>query len=183
MKKGLIATVGVIVIGGVLGLSYYNGNINVETEDKPAAEVESKTVAAEADQKEENETTKEVVIEAPIERTVETNGDYPWERFRSAAIIEQQNAGEVVYLFSDAEPLENMISSFSTSEPIEDAPISKEENSESMAGYLDAFISGVEKYYPAKKEYFDKLRSVKDSLLLYDYDSIPQQITEAKQLR
>lgn len=135
-------------------------------------------------------TQQPVVKEAPTIRTVDTQNDYPWKYLSADAIIQQQQAGQVVFLMSDAETLENSISSFSQNEfkELEDKtknPFgnSKDKMADSWAKYLDGFIQGVEKYYPDKVDYFSKMADVKIELENHVYDTIPNLINEAKQLR
>jgi hypothetical protein len=175
MKKGLLALAGVVLTGGIIGMSYFNAEDETE-------EVKTSTERTEiaSDSTESKEAA--VTMPAPTERTVDIAG-YPWEELSTDNIITQQNSGETVFLFSDAEPLENMISSFAVSEEIEGAPITKQGNAETFANYLKGFIQGTQEYFPDKKDYFLKLSEIENALLTGDFDSIPAKVEQAKALR
>jgi hypothetical protein len=168
--KALIAGVvfvGVVGVGSVLGYSYYD--------DGKQAEVEPAAVASASSDKEEP------AIEAPTERTVNTNGDVPWNYMSSEQIVAAQNNGEVVYLFSDAEALEDYTANLA-SNPVNE-PYNKEDLVDSWVGQIDAFIAGVKDDKPGKLDYFMKLEEVKSAMAAYNYDKVPVLVEEAKQLR
>lgn len=159
--------VGVIGVGSVLGFSYYNADSEVKTEETQA----EPTVQAESTP----------TNSAPTERTVETNGDVPWNYMSSEQIIAAQNNGKVVYLFSDAEALENYTVSLA-SNPVNE-PYNKEDLAESWAGQIGAFILGVKDGMPSELDYFMKLEEVKSAMASYEYEKVPALVEEAKQLR
>lgn len=170
MKKSLLAAAGIVIVGGALGLSYYNAD-EKEVSSEPV--VQSST-AAEPDVE---------VKEAPKARTVELNAGYPWEYYGAKDIIQLQKDGEVVYLYSDAEALENTILEFINSEELEGAPISKVDNGISFSEYLDGFIQGVEPYRQLDTAYFDKMREVVSGLKSANFDTVLVKIKEAKKMR
>lgn len=172
MKKSLLAAAGVVVIGGVMVMSYLGLNT---TDASPEPVIQSSTVV---------EAEEEVEVkEAPKARTVELNAGYPWEYYGAKDIIQLQKDGEVVYLYSDAEALENTILEFINSEELEGAPISKVDNGISFSEYLDGFIQGVEQYHPLDIAYFNKLREVVADLKSANFDAVPVKINEAQALR
>jgi hypothetical protein len=172
--KGLIAGiafVGVVGVGGVLGYSYYDDSKQVDKTE----EVESAEVASASSEKEEP------TIEAPTERTVDTNGDVPWKYMSSAQILAAQENGEVVYLFSDAEALEEYTVNLA-SNPVNE-PYNKEDLVDSWVGQIGAFLAGVKDGKPGEIDYFMKLEEVKTAMAAYEYDKVPTLIEEAKSLR
>lgn len=168
MKKTLLAAAGIVIIGGALGLSYYNAE---EKEVNSELVVQSST-AAEVEVKEE-----------PKARTVELNAGYPWEYYGAKDIMQLQKDGEVVYLYSDAEALENTILEFINSEELEGAQISKVDNGISFSEYLEGFIQGVEPYHQLDAAYFDKMREVVSDLKSSNFDAVPVKIKEAQRIR
>lgn len=171
MKKSLFAAAGVLVIGGVIGLSIFDA--------------EEKDVGTEAVEQSVTSTATEVteVKEPPKARTVEVNAGYPWEYYTAKDIIQLQKDGEIVYLYSDAEAFENTILEFVNSEEIVGAPVSKADNGISFSEYLDGFIQGVEPYHPLDVGYFDKMREVVADLKSANFDAVPVKIKEAQALR
>jgi hypothetical protein len=182
MKKIVIglAIVAVLGIGGGLVYSQIGTNgVSTETTN-------TETAAG-------TQTTNQVqqpAVKAPTARTVDTKNDYPWKYFSSSAIIQQQKSGQIVFLMSDAQALEDEISSFSQQEfkELEDkskntAGLSKDKMADSWAGYLNAFIQGTEIYYPDKVDYFSKMGEVKAALESHNFEAIPNLISAAKQLR
>lgn len=172
MKLPLIAFAGVVITGGIIGMSLYNGDDQPETKAENIEEVSAETTV---------ETTN--TVEAPLKRTVETHGGYPWQYYGAEQIIEGQKNGEVYYLFSDAEEFENTIIDFAVSEELEGAPITKVDNGISFAQYLQGFIEGTQKHQPEQKDYFLKLVEVENDLKTGNFDVIPDKIKEAKTLR
>ncbi len=176
MKKALLALGGVVLTGGILGMSFLGG----DTDPKDTTNTGEGEESVEAVK---NEQAEKTTLPVPTSRTVDIGSNKPWEYMDAQAIIEQQNKGEVIYLFADAEAIENSISGFSTSEPVEGAPITKEDSAKSWANYLQGFIQGTEKYYPDKKDYFLKLSEIKVDLENGNFSEIPQKIEQAKLLR
>jgi hypothetical protein len=173
MKKLIagIAFVGVVGVGGVLGFSYYDDNKQADkTEEVEPAEVASASSAKE-----------EPAIEAPTERTVNTNGDMPWYYMTPEQIKEATDKGEVAHLLSDAEEVEKYTIDLAANP--DTSPYNKEDLATSWANHVDAFIYSVKDYHPDELDYFMKLEEVKSAMAAYDYDKVPALVEEAKQLR
>jgi hypothetical protein len=172
--KGLIAGiafVGVVGVGGVLGYSYYDDN---KQSDK-TKEVESAEVASASSE------TEEPAIEAPTERTVETNGDMPWYYMTPEQIKAATDKGEVAHLFSDAEEVEKYTTDLAANP--DTTPYNKEDLATSWANHIDAFIYSVKDYNPGELDYFMKLEEVRTAMSSHEYDKVPTLIEEAKSLR
>jgi hypothetical protein len=167
MIKALFAIVGVLLISGVIGMSYFEGDKPTEETQKSAESTEVTTVST---------------MSVPTVRTVTISG-FPWEELGADVILKQQESGETVYLFSDAEALEGIINGFATSEEVKGAPITKAESGQSFANYLEGFIQGTEKFFPDKQDYYLKLREIKNDLNSGSFANIPQKVDEAKALR
>lgn len=187
MKKIIasIAAVALIGTGGVFAYTQTN-----DTQEEPKKEVsvqnDEQTVSKEEKSKEPVKPSQENV---PKARTVDLGPDKPWERMTGEDIIGQQNNGEVVYLLSDAEELENNIISFANGkyEDLNDESKnvfknSKDKMADSWAVHLTAFINGVSKEYD-NLGYFAQMDMVKKALESKDYESIPELIAKAKTLR
>lgn len=173
MKKLLasIALIGVLGAGGILVYS--------STNDNPEKKKEEEVNSASANTAEE-ETVIEIP-EAPTERTVDTNGDVPWNYFTAEQIVEKQNAGDVVYLFSDAEAIEKY--TLDLAQNPDTTPYDKDTLSTSWTKQISAFVNGVSEYYPDKVEYFAKIEEAKNAMANFNYDEVPTLIEEAKTLR
>ncbi|MEN2765842.1 hypothetical protein [Ornithinibacillus xuwenensis] len=166
MRKVLssIAVISVLGIGGVLAFSS-NGD------------TEKDAVNASSDVQEK----EEVIIEPPTERTVDTKGDVPWKYLSAESVEAEQNNGEIVYLFSDAEALEDY--TIQLSQNPDTSPYDKDTLSTSWANHMTAFIDGVAKYYPDSEQYFAKLKEAKNAMEKFNYEIVPKLIEEAKTLR
>lgn len=145
--------------------------------------------------KEENSTSKaedtetveepEEVVEtnsvpAPTERTEPIpEGKYPWEVYNmygnGEGIMDRVQNGEVLYLFSDAEALENEVLNFANAKS--DKP---KEWWHSVVMYFNQTVS---EYHPEKADYFAKMKEVEDALLAGETGKLPNLIAEAKTLR
>lgn len=171
MKKLIasFALVGTLGIGGILTYSMIGEEAPKEstTDDKVSATSE--------------ETEEVVAVEAPTERTFDTNGEYPWYYMTPEQIVEEQNKGEIVYLFSDAEELEKYTRDLAAN-PVNE-PYDKEKLADSWVKYMDPFIQGVQDYYPNKLDYFMKLEEAKNALDAYKYEEVVSLIDEASTLR
>jgi hypothetical protein len=165
-----IALVGVLGIGGIVTFS-----IAGDSEKPQKIEEPSKQVTAESNDEEV------VEISVPTERTVETNGDVPWNYMTSEQIIAKQEAGEIVYLFSDAQSVEEYTLSLANNP--DTTPYNKEDLADSWSGQIDAFIQGVKEYYPNELDYFMKLEEVKNAMSAYEYEKVAKLIEEASALR
>jgi hypothetical protein len=179
-----ISTVAVVGIGGLLGFSVINDDKpeqadTLEKTDVVSATNEDEEINLESEVAEEQQ---EEVIEIPTTRTNSTNSNYPWEFYSRDKIRSLQNAGETVYLYSDAEAVENMIVEQANFEVPENAPISKAEMDVQSADYLDLFINEISQIID-NQAYFDKLNEAKQELLNGNYSAVPTLINEAKTLR
>jgi hypothetical protein len=176
MKRALLAVAGVVLTGGIIGMSYFNTDDETKTETTSTERTEIASDSTES-------TEAAVTLPAPTERTVNTQGGYPWEYFGAKDIIAGQKNGEVYFLFSDAEAFENMLKDFAVSDESASAPMTKADNGASFAEYLRGFIEGTQEYYPDKKDYFLKLSEIENALLTGDFESIPAKVEQAKALR
>jgi hypothetical protein len=172
MKKSLVslALVGSLGIGGILTYSMVEGEEKVKEESV-------QSVSASSD-----DSIKEVVsVKAPTERTVDTNGEVPWNYMSAEQIEASQENGEVVYLFSDAEALEQY--SIDLSKNPDTTPYDKDTLATSWANHMTAFLNGVKEDHPDKLDYFMKIEEAKNAMAAFDYDNVPGLIEEAKSLR
>jgi hypothetical protein len=164
MRKILVLLFGALLLTGC-------GTTETKTSKEDAGEV--KTMATGTDAKE--------IIEPPTERTVNTNGDMPWKYMTPEQIEEAQTNGEITYLFSDSEAIENYTSELASNPNTE--PYNKEDLAASWSKHLGLYVTGVKEYYPEHEEYFRKIEEVKESMAVYDYESVIKKIEEAKTLR
>jgi hypothetical protein len=176
MKRALLAVVGVVLTGGIIGMSYLNTN-----DEKETVKTSTERTEIASDTTESKEAA--VTLPAPTERTVDVQGGYPWQYFGAKDIIAGQKNGEVYFLFSDAEAFENMLKDFALSDESASVPMTKADNGASFAEYLRGFIEGTQEYYPDKKDYFMKMSEVENALKTGDFESIPAKVEQAKALR
>ncbi|MCA1059754.1 hypothetical protein LCL96_12430 [Rossellomorea aquimaris] len=172
--KALIAGVvfvGVVGVGSVLGYSYFDDNKQADKTE----EVEPAEVASASSEKEEP------AIEAPTERTVETNGDMPWYYMTPEQITQATDNGQVAHLFSDAEEVEKYTVDLASNP--DTTPYNKEDLADNWAKHIGAFIYCVKDYYPNELDYFMKLEEAKAAMASHEYDRVPGLIDEAKSLR
>jgi len=174
MKKPLLAVAGLVLTGGVIGMSYLNTDEEPKTTGAEITQVASRTTETQE---------AAVTLPAPTERTVDTQGGYPWQYFGAKDILAGQKNGDVYFLFSDAEAFENEIKAFAVSEELEGVQMTKAENGESFALYLRGFVEDTQEFFPDKKDYFLKLSEVENALNTGDFEAIPAKIEEAKMLR
>ena len=188
MKKILVSTAFLVVIG-VGGVFAYNQTEEQEqTREETVEEVKTQETQQATTVKEE-EVEKPSTENVPTERTVDIGSNKPWEIMFTKEIFGKQNDGEIVYLLSDAEELENVILSFSQGafEELNDKSKntfgnSKDKMAISWADHIKAFTAGVSKDYD-NPAYFNQLHQVQLALEANDYESIPELINEAKTLR
>ncbi|MDQ0270714.1 hypothetical protein [Cytobacillus purgationiresistens] len=148
-------------------------NTDSDKEVETAAKVEEEGPS-------EDEAPVEPAEEGPTERTEPiADGKYPWEVYEvfgsDDAIQERAQNGEVVFLLSDAEALEN--------ELIEFANGNSEKPSEwwhSVVLYYNGTLKGE---YPDKTDYFAKMAEIENTLLTKDTGNLSNLINEAAQLR
>lgn len=138
-----------------------------ETKDEKVAEANAESV-------------KDVPLTPPTERTEPiADGKYPWEVYEfygsEDAIQERVQNGEVVFLWSDAEALENDLVDFSKGNS--DKPA---EWWHSMVTYFNSQV-GTE--YPDKAKYFEKMKEIEGVLFRKEKSQLPILINEAKELR
>lgn len=176
MKKSLFLIIITLLLLGACGT---NEEGQEESTSTPKTTVASETTEG-VEEVEEVEEEKEVVV-IPTERTIDTGKNDPWWYFTTDQIAEHQENGETIYLYSDAEELENNVKEFATANHYtEEAP--KEEAAETKSKYLSLFVDEVSQVVN-NESYFNKLNEVVNSLDNLDYESIPGLIEEAKQLR
>ncbi|KEK22462.1 hypothetical protein [Bacillus gaemokensis] len=161
MKKRLILT---------LAFTLSVGSLVACSEDKAADKTESKV---------ESTSSTSETREAPTKRTVDLKSEtYPW-RFASRDIIKDwQNKGETVYLWSDANAIEEYITKEITRENKH-----KQEDLPRSAEYVHLFIAEVKKQKPDQKEYFDKMSEAVNDMKAVNIDGAKTKIEEAKKLR
>src|SRR5690625_2283944 len=124
------------------------------------------------EENEQNDNDKEVV-EITTERTVDLTGNYPWQYFFSEKIEELQNEGEIVFLFSDAEALEESIL----------ISIDGGFDASGFADHIELFLNDVSDIVEDHNGYFNKMQEVKEKLEQQNYEPVVDLIEEAKQLR
>lgn len=154
---------------------------------KPAEEgTQSKVenTTSKTDANEDEQETEEAVeannILAPSDRTEPLpKGKYPWEVYNmygnGEGIMDRVQGGEVLFLFSDAEALENAVLEFANDKS--DKP---KEWWHSVVMYFNQTVS---EYHPDKTDYFVKMKEVEDALLAGETGKLPNLIAEAKTLR
>lgn len=135
-----------------------------------------------AEVEEQEELTVEEEIDIPEERSVPLGDFYPWQFYFASDIENLQKSGEVVYLFSDAEKLEEDLIAFANA-TYENTEQTKENVADSWVNYVSLFVEEVGQYVKDKTDYFAKMNEVIEALKTYDYESIPNLISEAKNLR
>lgn len=160
-----VALVGVLGIGGIFAYGAINDS---------------------ADGKTKQTNSNEIVTSAsePTERTVDgiNAGGYPWEYLSRETIDAEISNGEVVHLYADGEALENAILDF-TQADFEETATSQEDVAESWAEHVKLYIGEVEHYRPDQSEYFAKMNEVSAALSSREFESLPNLINEAKELR
>lgn len=105
----------------------------------------------------------------------------PWEYLGAENIKQYQSEGEVVYLFSDAEDVEQRLIDLAGIDPDAEAFEvygSKEEMIESNLEILWLFVDEVSVYVD-NKPYFEKLEETKQAMLNEEYELVPDLIEEA----
>ncbi|WP_242248924.1 hypothetical protein [Bacillus cereus group sp. BfR-BA-01523] len=138
-----------------------------------------KTTKNEAKQASTNEKKTTENKETPTKRTVDITPErYPW-RFASIDIIKDwQSKGETVYLWYDANALEEYIANEITRDNKH-----KQEDLPKSAEYVQLFVDEVKKTNPEQKEYFNKLTEVVSDMKAVNLDGAKTKIEEAKKLR
>lgn len=170
MNKAIMAAAGVVLTGGIIGMSYLGGDEPQQQEVKINAE--------------NTQTAAETTISAPTERTVNTSGQYPWQSLFKEVISEAVNSGGQVYLMSDAEPLENAITEFLNGvDKPNDGPYDQTKIAQSWAGELDLFVQDLSEFYPDQKDYFLKLSELSSKLKEGDYAGGKVVLEQAKTLK
>lgn len=184
MKKLIILALLILLIG--CGTANQDEDIPM-TSKATSAEIEQdeeNTSDETEEESEENEATEEDEVVIPTERTVDTKNHYPWQYYFTSKMVELQEQGEIVFLWSDAEKLEDdiILGAYMDTEGIDEFVEIKEENMIGFANIIDLFIKDVEQYID-NKEYFDKLREAQEYMRNLDYETVVTLIEEAKQIR
>lgn len=153
---------------------------SIKTESVKNDSESKKTVSALAAT--EKQDTKEV-DKMPTERTVNFGPDYPWKRAGYKRLKELIDKGEIVFLWSDAEPLEQQIKRTFSYDPPEDAPTTKDDNLKSMNHYIETFVYGMKKQGLNKPDYLSKIASVGELMAAGKLDEAKTALDKAIQIR
>jgi hypothetical protein len=111
------------------------------------------------------------------ERTIDIGSNKPWEAAAQSKIKEWRDKGETIFLWSDANELENMVLK---SIEIKDH---REERIPGISEFVQLFIDEVKKQKPDQKEYFDKMSKAVNDMKAVNLDGAKTKIEEAKKLR
>lgn len=167
-----LATVSVLGIGGVL----IAGGSEEEPQTKDVATADVKTEVVE----EPTEVVEKEVVELPTARTTDIGNQYPWEKYFVRFVKEKQDAGEVVYLWSDAAAFESYLLEMIAFQPDDNAPLNKEEVMTAPVKRINEFARELAEHKP---EYFSILEEVKTAIQNEDYELAKTKVNEAKTLR
>lgn len=116
----------------------------------------------------------EIFVDMPLVRT-EKIERVPWFEYPIDEILNRQENGETVFLFSDADRLERDILYVAQGN---DAKAKR-----TYAQIIWLFEKEVSQYTPGKQEYFEILLEVREKLLDGNDGEIPDLIEEAKRIR
>jgi len=116
----------------------------------------------------------EIFVDMPIVRS-EKIERVPWFEYPIDEILNRQENGETVFLFSDADRLERDILYVAQGN---DAKAKR-----TYAQIIWLFEKEVSQYTPGKQEYFEILLEVREKLLDGNDGEIPDLIEEAKRIR
>lgn len=159
------------------------GDTNVESDKNSNTTIATTSIGDnETEVVEEDET--EEVVDIPTERTIDIMG-LPWEYLGKDNIKQYQSEGEVVYLYSDAEAVEQRLVDLAGLDPNAEAFEvygSKENMIESSMETLSLFVDEVSQYVE-NEDYFNKLEETFLAMENEEYDLVPSLIDEAKELR
>ena len=116
----------------------------------------------------------EIFVDMPLVRT-EKIEHVPWCEYPIDEILNRQENGETVFLFSDADRLERDILYVAQGN---DAKAKR-----TYAQIIRLFEKEVSQYAPGKQEYFEILLEVREKLLDGNDGEIPDLIEKAKRIR
>lgn len=116
----------------------------------------------------------EIFVDMPLVRT-EKIERMPWFEYPIDEILNRQENGETVFLFSDADRLERDVLYVAQGN---DAKAKR-----TYAQIIWLFEKEVSQYTPGKQEYFEILLEVREKLLDGNDGEIPDLIEEAKRIR
>lgn len=116
----------------------------------------------------------EIFVDMPLVRT-EKIERVPWFEYPIDEILNRQENGETVFLFSDADRLERDVLYVAQGN---DAKAKR-----TYAQIIWLFEKEVSQYTPGKQEYFEILLEVREKLLDGNDGEIPDLIEEAKRIR
>lgn len=116
----------------------------------------------------------EIFVDMPLVRS-EKIERVPWFEYPIDEILNRQESGETVFLFSDADRLERDILYVAQGN---DAKAKR-----TYAQIIWLFEKEVSQYTPGKQEYFEILLEVREKLLDGNDGEIPDLIEEAKRIR
>jgi hypothetical protein len=172
LKKAIVAVTGVILTGGILGMSYFIAD------EKPDETVEAvEAVSAEAETKQ-----SEPLQKTPLtERTVDTGGEYPWNFMDANDLKVEIEKGGQAYLMSDAEALEKQALGFL------DNPVGYQEtivaNYAAFGRHFQNFVTDLSEYYPENQAYFLKISEAAIALENNRPEDAAAKLREAQTLR
>jgi hypothetical protein len=169
MRKSLVLLFGLVLLAGC-------GTTEEESKVSKQGTGEVKVMVEDADVKEE--------------RTIDFQGESPWVRNAAVRLQKLVDDGETVHLWSDAESFELWVSGLIDYVPPKtdavNAPDPKEEIAKAHSSANDnikVFVNELRERHPDKKEYFDTLSQVGESLIDGDTDTAKTKLSEAKTLR
>lgn len=116
----------------------------------------------------------EIFVDMPLVRT-EKIERVPWCEYPIDEILNRQENGETVFLFSDADRLERDV--------LYVAQGNDAKTKRTYAQIIRLFEKEVSQYAPGKQEYFEILLEVREKLLDGNDDEIPDLIEKAKRIR
>ncbi|MCA0150317.1 hypothetical protein LCD52_16150 [Rossellomorea vietnamensis] len=125
------------------------------------------------DQTIDNKTSK-----VEYERTIDTNGKYPWETEQPKTLQQYLNKGETVFLLSDGKELEDRVKEY-----FSDNNKNKDKYAGSWSKYLELYADQIKKQYKDKEAYTDKLKEIQKDIESKKYNEVPTKVDEAKKLR
>ncbi|MGM0853965.1 MAG: hypothetical protein ACQEWI_15360 [Bacillota bacterium] len=116
--------------------------------------------------------------EVADERTIDTNGKYPWEVEQPKTLQEYIDKGETVFLLSDGKALEGKIKEYFSEDNT-----NKEKYADSWSRYIELYVTQIEKEHKDKDSYISKLKEVQKDIDSKNYKEVPAKVDEAKKLR
>jgi hypothetical protein len=165
VKKGLFAVAGVVLTGGIIGMSYFDVEQTQKSEE-PVTEVSA-------------ETTEPDQVTPPTQRTIETNGEYPWNFFDAKDLKAEIDKGGQAYLMADAEALEKQALGF-LANPVGN---NVSDTYGSFGKHFENFVADLSEFYPENQSYFLKLSEAANALVSNQPADAMAKLKEAQALR